>query len=351
MKKMMMMMMSRCENSEILGGANVNAKFYLIENLQSPLNDELSSLKTVTPLILGVVDRKLEIVKKLVQDCGADVNVTNEAGKAPLHCIATNTVDKRSASKTQVKQKIAEILLKAGAEVNIQDKKGQTPLHCAAMAKDLASAQILLENGARVDIGKDDGDTPLHIAVREVDTQLCHHLIQQESGKTAVNQKAHDGATPLHLAIEASVRRCARQDRMAVVQLLIDNGADLTSQKHGLTPLHLAAEAGFIDVVKMLVEAGADIHAEALKTGLTPLDMAIHTNKQDIVDYLVARAESDTAQGGRPKRDSPSKEEEEDSAASQQTDTPVEVMLEEEGAVGGFEQVLVIKDEGCTEKE
>ncbi|CAH1249156.1 Hypp8537 [Branchiostoma lanceolatum] len=72
--------------------------------------------------------------------------------------------------------------------------------------------------------------------------------------------------------------------------------------------------------------------------------MAIHTKKKEVVDYLVARAESDTAEGGRPKRDSPSVEEAEDSAASLQTETPVEQILGE-GAVGGFEQVLIIKDE------
>ncbi|XP_019638273.1 PREDICTED: NF-kappa-B inhibitor cactus-like [Branchiostoma belcheri] len=128
---------------------------------------------------------------------------------------------------------------------------------------------------------------------------------------------------------------------MSVVQLLIDNGADLTSQKHGLTPLHLAAEDKPLDIVKMLVEAGADIRAEALKTGLTPLDMAKHTKKQDVVDYLVARAEKDNEEGGRPKRDPPSVE-------PRQTDTPVEETVE--GAVGGI-QKLDIKDEDSSDDD
>ncbi|KAI8496167.1 hypothetical protein Bbelb_260080 [Branchiostoma belcheri] len=321
--------------------------------------------------------RNLELVKKLLQDCGADVNAANDAALTPLHFIPTNDVDYwGSTAKAQVKPEMAQLLLKAGAEVNALDGKGQTPLHRAVIAKDLVftnlllkagadvnlrdgerktplhravtanylvieSTQILLENGARVDIADKEGSTALHIAARALDRQLCQLLIQHEGGKTAVNHKACDGATPLHVAIES--RNAPDEEKRAVVQLLIDNGADLTSQKHGLTPLHLAAEARRpLDIVKMLVEAGADIRAEALKTGLTPLDMAKHTKNQDVVDYLVARAESDAEEGGRPKRDPPSVE-------PLQTDTPVEETVEE-GAVGGI-QKLDIKDEDSSDDD
>ncbi|XP_066264209.1 ankyrin-1-like [Branchiostoma lanceolatum] len=307
------------------------------EILQQALH-ALWGTETVTPLILGVVDRNLAIVKKLVQDCGADVNVTNEAGKAPLH----------------LKQEIADLLLKAGADVNVQDKKGQTPLHCAATAKDLDYTRRLLEYGARVDLANNEGFTALHIAAKQADTQLLELLIQQEGIQALVNQKAHDDATPLHIAITAKAKAQYQVaddvNWIAVVRLLIDNGADLTSQKHGLTPLHLAAEAGYLDIVQMLVEAGANIRAEASFTCLTPIDMAVHTQKQEIVDYLVARAEIDAVHGGRPKRDLPSVEEAEDNAASQQEETLVEDISEEGGAVGGFEK-LVIKDEDGNEKK
>ncbi|XP_035660857.1 uncharacterized protein LOC118405463 [Branchiostoma floridae] len=291
----------------------------------------VEGIETVTPLILGVVDRKVDIVRKLVQDCNADVNATNATGLAPLHCISTNTVDDNlpAPARAQRKQEITDLLLKAGAEVNVYDRKANTPLHYAAMANDPVSTRVLLQNGATVDITNREGCTPLHVVCQTKD-YLAHI-----------------------------------RDVIAVVKLLIDNGAKLNSQKHGLTPLHLAAEAGLLNVVKVLVTAGADIHPEAPVTGLTPLDMAVNTKKQDVVDYLIARKEElerrkqlqairnlqGGKKGGRPKREAPSAEqaETEDSAASQQTDTPVEEMVE--GAVGGFQQVLVIEEGDSSDEE
>eukprot|EP00058_Branchiostoma_floridae_P019685 XP_002605175.1 hypothetical protein BRAFLDRAFT_80887 [Branchiostoma floridae] len=118
----------------------------------------------------------------------------------------------------------------------------------------------------------------------------------------------------------------------------------------------------------MLVEAGADICAEAPFTCLTPVDLAIHTKNQDIADYLVARKVAidlerrkqlqatrnlkTAKEEGRPKRESPSAEQAqtEDKAVSQQTDTPVPVE-EVLGAVGGFQEALVIKDGDSTEED
>ncbi|CAH1249155.1 Hypp8536 [Branchiostoma lanceolatum] len=85
--------------------------------------------------------------------------------------------------------------------------------------------------------------------------------------------------------------------------------------------------------------------------------MAVHARNQAVIDYLVKAKAAErkkrlqairkkAEEGGRQKRDSPSVEKEEDSVTSQQTETPVELeVFFEEGAVGGFEQVLVIKDE------
>ncbi|XP_078621955.1 uncharacterized protein LOC144888075 [Branchiostoma floridae x Branchiostoma japonicum] len=295
----------------VKAGANVNARvgfcsinFGEVERIRYPLCNVfgIGGIETVTPLILAVVDRKVKIVRKLVQDCSADVNARNDAGLAPLHCIPTNTVDENlpAPARAQMKQEITDLLLKAGAEVNVCDRKANTPLHYAAMANDPVSTRVLLQNGATVDITNREGCTPLHVVCQAKD----------------------------YLAQIRNV--------IAVVKWLIHNGTNLNSQKHGLTPLHLAAEAGILGVVKVLVTAGADIHAEAPVTGLTPLDMALHAQKQDIVDYLVARKAElerrkqlqairnleEAKEGGRPKREAPSAEQAqtEDSTASQQTE-------------------------------
>ncbi|CAH1249158.1 ANKRD53 [Branchiostoma lanceolatum] len=140
------------------------------------------------------------------------------------------------------------------------------------------------------------------------------------------------------------MRRADINKGTAFVTLLIRKGADLAAEKHHLTPLHLAAEHGLLNVVKLLVEAGADIHAETPNTGLTPLDMAEHGGKQDVVNYLKERRESDACRREKNKREESSIDQEEEEEETQNSDTPVEDILG--GAVGGFERVLVIKEEG-----
>lgn len=74
------------------------------------------------------------------------------------------------------------------------------------------------------------------------------------------------GSAPLHLAV--------LKDRRDVVKLLINEGADLNVKKKdetGGTALHMAASLGLVEIATALVEAGADINSTD-KHGFTPLD-------------------------------------------------------------------------------
>ncbi|XP_078620251.1 NF-kappa-B inhibitor cactus-like [Branchiostoma floridae x Branchiostoma japonicum] len=159
------------------------------------------------------------------------------------------------------------------------------------------------------------GRTPLHIAAMEMDVQMCR-ILTDDTGvdsSTLVNLAANDGTTPLHAAILAMAPqphmwRADFDNCAAIVTILIRKGANLAAEKDHLTPLHLAAEGGLLNIVKLLVEAGADIHAETPNAGLTPLDMAEHGRKHDIVNYLKAAIESDTCRREKNKREEASVE-------------------------------------------
>ena len=71
-----------------------------------------------------------------------------------------------------------------------------------------------------------------------------------------MNHVDSNGLTALHWA--------ALNGHLEVVKLLVESGADVdhVSEK-GWTALHCAAYNGHLEVVKLLVESGADVHQEA----------------------------------------------------------------------------------------
>ena len=66
------------------------------------------------------------------------------------------------------------------------------------------------------------------------------------------NTQDHNGWTPLH--------EVAQRNHLELVQLLLEAGANpnIPGGDDHYTPLHDAVEAGHVDVVKLLIERGAD---------------------------------------------------------------------------------------------
>lgn len=56
----------------------------------------------------------------------------------------------------------------------------------------------------------------------------------------------------------------------------------------GVTPLHLGAESGFIDIVDFLLQNGCKIDFQT-NEGLTPLHYAIKSGKIEMVNYLIEK--------------------------------------------------------------
>jgi len=89
-----------------------------------------------------------------------------------------------------------------------------------------------------------------------------------------VNEKAEEGVAPLHVA--------AQEGHNQVIELLIDNGADVNSKDGDEgTPLHMAAANGHKGIAELLIVKGADVNAKIVDGG-TPLDYA----EAEIADLL-----------------------------------------------------------------
>jgi len=92
-------------------------------------------------------------------------------------------------------------------------------------------------------------------------------------------------ADPIHDA--------AKSGDIAGVQAELDKGVDVNAKREGgSTSLHGAAEGGHGEIVKLLISAGADLHARTVPMlgggGWTPLHSAARQGHREIVELLIA---------------------------------------------------------------
>ncbi|NIM99608.1 MAG: hypothetical protein GTO24_16515 [candidate division Zixibacteria bacterium] len=94
---------------------------------------------------------------------------------------------------------------------------------------------------------------------------------------------------PLAVSIfAAEIHDAAEQGDLAAVKRLVSESPDLldASNERGSTPLHNASFGGHLEVVKFLLEKGADIEAVNGR-GFTPLHFAAYRGHRDVVQLLL----------------------------------------------------------------
>jgi len=128
-----------------------------------------------------------------------------------------------------------------------------------------------------------EGETALHIVARSGNNVVRIIKILTKAG-IDVNAVSSSGETALHLAIEyAKIESFKCKDKINNVLFLIENGADVNIKKEedGNYPLHLAIKNGNVEIVKLLLKAGANINAKN-KIGHTPFSAAVYILEKEI---------------------------------------------------------------------
>jgi ankyrin repeat protein len=244
-----------------------------------------------TPLQLACRNNGMEIVQLLVNR-GAHVNATHPRGKSALH-YAIHYHDN--------KEMISFLIHQAGADIDLRDStQGWTPLHIACRYRSVDMVLFLIEKcGANVEATDNDKLTPLHHAAETNNDELALALIRV----AGANVEALDylGRTPLYVSIvycSTTVFSCLKECGAnvdvinefgeTIFHVASRTGVGLLKWLHnqcgsvervnvadhsGMTPLHHAAAAMYIDMAKLLISAGANVGATDLN-GRTPLHIA-----------------------------------------------------------------------------
>jgi ankyrin repeat protein len=173
---------------------------------------------------------------------------------------------------------LARLLLETGAKVQYFDEDfGKfSPMHAARSAE---MVQLLLDHNADPDLDDDIERRPLHWYATRDNIAAVRAILQHGAEVNPIGYSE----TPLH---EAALRN------LDIVELLVEHGADVRETDSDLnTPLHYAALAGKIDVVKFLVERWPEGTRETNDSGETPLHMAAFVPRRniDVLRFLVER--------------------------------------------------------------
>lgn len=223
----------------------------------------------LTPLMLAVdVPEKIEIVRLLLQH-GANPHVTTNKGNTALY----DAVDCGN-------QGVAKLLLAAGS------KPSGPILHGPVYRYEVELVKLLIAAGADLNaVGTDEtclpGRTPLEGAVGERCGAL-DLLCEMERN----NQTGREAMTPERSARVASLKATA-QACLEIIRELIKSGARLDFASSQNSPLYGAAQAGDLELIRLLLQAGADPNAES-GSYYAPLQAAKRGGFVEIVAALEA---------------------------------------------------------------
>ena len=196
----------------------------------------------LSPWLLSVIRGDIETVKSLAEH-GTDLSQTGRCGVTSLHLAAEfGRVEALSW------------LLDLGANPNTGDDFGQTPLLRTSEWNQLLCARALL---GKVAESTDTSSQPIHAAHSLEMVQLL-----VEVGGADVNAVDGCGDWPL--------KNAAANNDLRLVNWLLDHAAKLDLTSTGETTLHAAVRADAREVMKLLLERGANPNAQDVD-GWTPL--------------------------------------------------------------------------------
>ncbi|WP_300741628.1 ankyrin repeat domain-containing protein [uncultured Brachyspira sp.] len=203
---------------------------------------------------------------KLLIEHDSDINIKNKDGKNMIMIACENG-----------NEEMFNLLLENNADINEKSSWGASALIYASEKGNINIMKYLIDNGIDVNGKADDnGDTPLLWAVTGQNPYEASKLLIENGAD--VNATNNSGVAPATI-LAGSVPK--------VVKLLKDNGADLdTKFADDDPPIAIAASVGNLEIVKALVENGADVNYYPNDMNYTAIYHAIDQGCYEVAEYL-----------------------------------------------------------------
>lgn len=184
-------------------------------------------------------------------------------------------------------------LLENGGDVNVKSSggrglSGETPLHWAKTSETVA---VLIEHGA-------DRDAPAAIGQHALHSLASRN--RQDSVAALIRAGANVNSTDSYLGWNAVGWACCGlatdrahddveirlRERQSLIRYLVRQGSDVNHRNNdGETVVHLVVKAVELDVLRLLIELGAD-PSIANTDGIRPIDIARSNGLTDIATLL-----------------------------------------------------------------
>jgi ankyrin repeat protein len=232
-----------------------------------------------TPLHMACAAGHTAVVRLLLEGGGgAALNARNAGRSTPLHIAAQ---EGHEGAALLLLQDRAE----AVADILGKDSAGCTPFHFACSRGLGGLARALLDKGAALEAEDNSGCTPVYHASAGGHGDVLRMILERGAKP---NSRNRSGQTGLHAASEMG--------HEGVVSALLDNGAAVDAlTEQGVSALHIACDMGHAGVSRLLAAKGAALNAKS-KDGdsVTPLIRAVGGNHVEVVSVLLD-AGADTA--------------------------------------------------------
>ncbi|KAL0944581.1 uncharacterized protein CTRU02_202468 [Colletotrichum truncatum] len=279
------------------------AKMLLEQGAQSDLANKVGC----TPLWIAIENNCGEVARLLLTDYKSGADRPGYGGKTALHLIAS-----RGWSD------LLPLILEQNGSPEARDDEGLAPLHYAAAFNqcDFINELMRLSSGLDTCPLNIKGLTPLHFAAREGSVDAIRLLkkinpsscsVKTESAKMlpihhaafsgqvqcvaelvtpeTINSECSSGETPLWIA--------CMKGRYNVVRHLIECGADVDkADESGNTPALVASSQSYIRITNLLLDNGASAEIAA-RNGTNLLHIAAEIGNEKLVDHFLRLSDND----------------------------------------------------------